>query len=241
MRQRGRGGHPGAELLTAYHAGELTPAEEDDLQEHVATCRHCSQLLLDLPSFLEPPATGDQGHATLAEASWQEIRKYLAVPMREPPDRRPRAFARRVRVPRSLQLLAAALALALIATPLWLVARRLASPGLPPAVALLDPVEVYRGNPEPTTPTIVHADSAATVLVLHLARELPDLRFRAELQSGSTPSTPLRGVTTVDARTLLIVLTRRQFAPGRYQIHVLDLDHREEGPLGDFQFEVVEP
>jgi hypothetical protein len=48
-------------------------------------------------------------------------------------------------------------------------------------------------------------------------------------------------VKTVDSRTLVLVLARRQLSPGRYQLRVLDAEQPSAEPLGDFPFQVVEP
>jgi hypothetical protein len=47
--------HPAPEVLTAYHAKELSREEEERFQEHLAVCRQCTELLLDLDEFLQPP------------------------------------------------------------------------------------------------------------------------------------------------------------------------------------------
>jgi len=138
---RRRGGpdaHPSPETLTAYHAGELVPAAEDEVQEHLAVCRHCARLLLDLPGFLETPAATAAGLERLDaedDASWQAIQARLPRPP-EPAERRPQAPPRSWRnlSRRTPARLAAAVLLAAVAVPLWIIARQLSAPALPATV-----------------------------------------------------------------------------------------------------------
>lgn len=69
--------HPAPEKLSAYHAKELPPAEADAIQEHLIRCAFCTDLLLDLRSFLEPEEEDGarEGVADLgAEAGWRKVR-----------------------------------------------------------------------------------------------------------------------------------------------------------------------
>jgi hypothetical protein len=46
--------HPSPEALTAYQANELSPEEDERIQDHLARCRHCTEMLLELEEFLQP-------------------------------------------------------------------------------------------------------------------------------------------------------------------------------------------
>lgn len=48
--------HPSVSTLTAYHANELSPEEDARIQEHLASCRRCAEIVLDFDSFLAEPA-----------------------------------------------------------------------------------------------------------------------------------------------------------------------------------------
>lgn len=75
-------GHPAPEKLAEYHARELPAEEIPELQDHLAECPECSQLLLDLESFeeLEPP----EGHRPVTDArvrrDWKRLRRRLRSP-----------------------------------------------------------------------------------------------------------------------------------------------------------------
>lgn len=248
--RQGPGAHPSPTTLTAYHAGELSPAAEEEVREHLAVCRHCAQLLLGLPAFLEPPASLLEGPDAAAEAAWEELRQRLPGPPEPTSGRSRPPTAWRSGLPRPLLLAAAVLLLALVAVPLWIIARQPSpAPEPPPAYAELLPTEGRRGSTQPSPMTVVvHADGAA-VLVVHLAKEQPNLRFRVELgTSGAATATVGKGagkawslprVMPLDSHTLLVLLARRQLAPGRYQLRVLDPEHPSAEPLGDYPLRVV--
>jgi hypothetical protein len=244
-RKEGAGAHPAPEALTAYHAGELSASAAEELQEHLAVCPLCARLLLDLPGFLEPPAP-PAARDEEADADWGELRKHLPVPSTSAALRPRVAAVSRLSPPRLARLLAAALLAVAIGTPLgWILARRAAAPELPPESMALEAGEVQRGNPEPAAPAIVHTAAAASVLVLHLAREQSNLRFRVELWGAGAPAapsvTPPHALQAIDSHTLLLILARRQLAAGRYSIRVVDPEQRSREPLGEFAILVVEP
>ncbi|HEY6322566.1 MAG TPA: zf-HC2 domain-containing protein, partial [Thermoanaerobaculia bacterium] len=79
-RRQGPDAHPSPETLTAYDAGELTPAAAEDVREHLAVCRHCARLLLDLQAFLDAPVADLESPDVEADASWQAIQARLPGP-----------------------------------------------------------------------------------------------------------------------------------------------------------------
>lgn len=69
--------HPSVETLTAYHANELSAEEDARIQEHLASCRRCAEIVLDFDSFLAEPA-GEPEVASLEVASeWRRLRKKI--------------------------------------------------------------------------------------------------------------------------------------------------------------------
>jgi len=80
--------HPSDRWLSAYHDRLLTPAEEDEIQEHLVDCKQCLEVLLSLAPFTElaeaedlaavagPTGPPDPGQTA---ASWQAVRTRLPV------------------------------------------------------------------------------------------------------------------------------------------------------------------
>lgn len=68
--------HPTPQELAAYHAGELPPEAEARLLDHLAVCRECSDLLLDLAGFadLKPPQGVPELTDEEVEQDWQALR-----------------------------------------------------------------------------------------------------------------------------------------------------------------------
>jgi hypothetical protein len=283
LRRQGPDSHPSPETLTAYHAGELSAAAADAVQEHLATCRHCADLLLDLPAFLDPPADPASGLAHAAPSTLHHFPPFpaataggsspaadgaptsldasppapLPAPTAEEADRTWQEIRRRLppapapapRRWRRTYLLAAVLAFAAIATPLWIVAGRMLAGPLSPEVKSLSPEEPHRGLAAPSRrPTLIRRNAASTSLVLYLAhdltgrpivvgirRELPRPDPFASSSGFHDPRIPPR---PIDAHTLLLVLAHRELPPGRYLIRVLDAAHPDAEPLGEYPIEV---
>lgn len=70
--------HPTPEELVAYRAGELTEQDEEKIQDHLALCVDCSQLLLDLKEFEDGQPEKDPGLSDAqVEAAWRRLRPRL--------------------------------------------------------------------------------------------------------------------------------------------------------------------
>jgi hypothetical protein len=63
-----RAGHPSPERLAAYHAGETSPAETEDIQEHLGICRHCARMVLDLQAFYDDDDDREETPASISAA-----------------------------------------------------------------------------------------------------------------------------------------------------------------------------
>jgi len=67
--------HPDPETLTAYQANELSPEEDERIQDHLAVCGHCTELLLDLEEFLQPEVVTEEAASDFeAAADWRRLR-----------------------------------------------------------------------------------------------------------------------------------------------------------------------
>jgi len=71
--------HPTPQELAVYHAGELPPEAESRLLDHLAVCRDCSDLLLDLAGFadLKPPQGVPELTDEQVEQDWQALRSRM--------------------------------------------------------------------------------------------------------------------------------------------------------------------
>jgi Putative zinc-finger len=88
-RRRDPEDHPSAETLTTYQANELTADEDERIQSHLAVCSHCTELLLDLNEFLQPPAAPEPVADFEAAANWRKLRENLGRPETKSPVARP--------------------------------------------------------------------------------------------------------------------------------------------------------
>jgi hypothetical protein len=78
--------HPSPEALTAYQAGELSADEDERIQSHLGSCKHCTE-------FLQPPVAAPEPVVADFEAAadWHKLRQELR------PDIEKRAPARPTR------------------------------------------------------------------------------------------------------------------------------------------------
>jgi len=74
--------HRTPEELSAYQAGELTPEQNDAIQEHLASCELCTEVLLDLHRFLDlPPEDRPREGVTdlQTEVEWKTLQAKLGA------------------------------------------------------------------------------------------------------------------------------------------------------------------
>lgn len=235
------GGHPAAEDLTAYHAGELTGDQAEEIQEHLAVCRQCSRLLLDLPAFLEPMATTASA-ASPEAAAWQRFRTRLPAPATS----REKVVGRWRRIttsPGLAYLLAACLALALVGGPMWRLVQERREPR-PATLHLYLPVSP-RGIPDLNpVPRLRLGTASRTYLVLHLPEHLPrsgDEEIHAVLRSETGEVQNLHdSLIETGSPVVVLVLEHRRLAAGRYHIQVAR-GQDDGAPLVDYEFQVAAP
>ena len=81
--------HPSPRDLTAYQANELSPAEDERIQSHLAACTHCTELLLELDEFLKPPAAAEPVADFEAAADWRRLQAGMRRPEKNLSEVRP--------------------------------------------------------------------------------------------------------------------------------------------------------
>lgn len=238
--------HPSDRQLAAYHDGLLTPAEEDEIQEHLVDCEQCRATLLSLAEFTElaeaedlaavadPADLPDTGQTA---ASWQRMRARLAAGTSPPPPGY--RFRRLTTSPPFVFTLAAGLALCLIGFPWWIATHDRA--GALTAVPPLGGGEITRGVE--TGPATVRLAEAPEVLALALPpkADFPAYRFEIRTPRGDLlltaaaapvpvatgPQPPAAGERP--PRLLALALGRGQLPPGDYRLRLVGV----RGPRGE--------
>jgi len=116
------GPHVGLKRLIAYRRGKLPVAEREALQEHLSLCPKCAERLLELRDFEATSAGGGAaGPESLRQSAWESLSQRLPwkVSAIRPITGGARRGAPRLRAPRFLVGLAAALLLAAIGLSVW--------------------------------------------------------------------------------------------------------------------------
>jgi len=75
-----RAGHPAPDVLLAYHERSLTDDAKERVQEHLAVCEECSQVILDFAAFprIEPRLERHRMSPDELEERWQDLERTLA-------------------------------------------------------------------------------------------------------------------------------------------------------------------
>lgn len=75
--------HPTSDQWIVYQRGELSPGEEERLQEHLVRCRDCFDLAEAAAAFADPDEEPGAGQDVETAALWRLLRPQLGPP--EPP------------------------------------------------------------------------------------------------------------------------------------------------------------
>jgi hypothetical protein len=223
---RGPATHPDPDELAAYHAAELPPERERRIQDHLAACRECAGLLLDLDGLADPETAAGSGLAG-KEAVWQRLRQEIQpAPGKDVFGAAPVTPIRRAGVssPRWLHALAASLLIATVGLSLWVAALRRTVDELSrpqPNAPLLDLYSgVARGEGSGRPALTVPADARLFTLILNPAgrrstryRVVIERAAGGEVWSGELEPNPFG--------SLSLTLSRRALGPGDYRIRLL--------------------
>jgi hypothetical protein len=226
------GGHPDLDRWIAYRAGDTGDEDVAELQDHLAGCRDCTALVLDLAAFADP-AAADRG-AAVSEleraAAWRALRPRLAP-------------GRRWYVPAAL---AASLMAAAVGLSGWLQEQRQAD-GLRRELADLTrpqanvPVhDLFRDatlrSSEPDSALEIPAEARSVTLILNELTEVgAGDELRARILDGSS-----QVVATVDGLELdelgvaTLGLARDSLPSGDYVVRVEVRDDGDWRALGDY-------
>jgi hypothetical protein len=69
--------HPETDELVAYALDALSTAEKERIEEHLALCKDCAQLVLDLRAIVAPPPERDEPASPALAREWDRLRDRL--------------------------------------------------------------------------------------------------------------------------------------------------------------------
>lgn len=215
--------HPTPEELSAYQAKELTPEQSDAIQEHLANCELCTEVLLDLHRFLDPPPKDRprEGVTDLqAETEWRSLRERL--------DHQGLLPARETRKPRR-NFIAAVAAIFIVAIGL---ASYVFLQG-PERRLTLDPDESVRGGSLPVPTVQLPID-----LFLRTSPHDSYPEYLVELKSGERilRTYPHR---TRSQDTVKIRLRKWGLKPGLYKFEMQGVSGQNRGEPNTYSFQVL--
>lgn len=247
--------HLTARQLASYQAGQLSPGEEDEVQEHLTACRACTELLLSLPEFQELMEAEDLEAVARPEelpspsetqASWQAVRARLEAnrpaPAPAPPPPKASRFRRLTTSPTTVMALAASLLACLIGFPLWIATH--GGPDAPVAVYPLGDGEITRGTRDSGQPFTLRLGEAPAVLALPVPPRAAFPSYRIEvwtpggelrLSAKVQPVATVPGSADQPPRLVALALARGQLAAGDYRLRLVG----ERGDHGEVLAEHV--
>jgi anti-sigma factor RsiW len=135
--------HPVPEELVAYQAGDLSPDEDQEVQEHLILCPDCPDLLLALQDFSEPPQDSTSISDAGVAAAWRRFRKHLLGEARF--DHLPRLLRRWLALPKPVLAFAGVCLLAALVAP-WFLVATLGRAGPPRLLAAIELDVPTRGS-----------------------------------------------------------------------------------------------
>jgi putative zinc finger protein len=227
--------HPTPEKLSAYQAKELSPEEDDAIQEHLAQCTLCTELLLDLQRFLEPPAEdlpreGVVDFETAAE--WRELRRRMGTTQATEVKRE---FPRKVfRMP----AVAAVLALLLGGAVYRLV--RLEGELTRPVAVQIKTIEAQgskKGAPSAAEATPFRLGNVA---VFETHSETPYPKYRLEFKDKNGQIRKAVDTQEDENGMIALLLPNRFLTPGLYHVEVLGLEGVPSKLIREFDIRILQ-
>ena len=217
--------HPDPDRLYAYQAGELTPEEDLEIQEHLALCGHCTELLLDDERFMAPPAQEEAGLSEFERAAgWRQLRARLD---QDGFFTRGRRHWRRSRI-----AAAAVFVLAVLGLSIYSLTRQ----AEPERFQSLDPLNSTRGGPSEVD------EVKPPVTLLLRPAETPLAEYRAEIRDlqGQIVKT-FSGLRQNSRFDVELPLHRGDLSPGEYRLRLRGLRNgRLVEKAADYRFRIVQ-
>lgn len=230
--------HVEVEQLVAYRHGRLPAEEADAVQDHLAACRECADLLLELEGFEEEAAEPkDRGVVEFeTEVAWRGLRPRLdARPAVAEPRTAPRE---KPRAPWLAWGLAASFLLAALGLAAWVAGLRSELRGLRepqlnlPIVSLVAP-GFARGEGEEG---VVRGGGERFVVILNPPATPRDVVHGVEIRDaqGSLVWSG-EGLQPTGLGNFHLELSRRLLPPGKYRIRL----YANEATIAEFELEVT--
>jgi hypothetical protein len=234
------GPHPAPEELEAYHRGELPADQQARLHRHLIRCPGCTEEVLDLDAFPDLPLRRrDLDPDASHEQDWRAISARLGI---DPAERSAAAGAF------AWQLLAAALALAVVGLGWWAASLRsrvgeLSAPRANVYVHDLLPVaEGALRTPGGEDRLEIPAGTEHVVLILNLADLGRHSDFRIELRDEQGRVLWRRErLQRAPEGSLSFEVARELLPPGRYHIDLYGLGDAGAAPLVAYRLRVEPP
>jgi hypothetical protein len=229
--------HPSPETLTAYQANELSPAEDERIQSHLAICKHCAELLLDLDEFLKAPAAVAEPVADFeAAADWRRLREALKRDVGEKPPARP--DRRRFLASGWGGYSAAALLVISIGLGAWNVElfRELRKPQPIRTVLTLSAQGSTRGGERPGPNESV---TLPALIILTLPTYEPAPSYQVTIFRQEPGKVQWSLDVLQEHGDLSFILPARSLGPGTYILHVAG--HGSEQPRWEYRLSVAPP
>ncbi len=224
---QGRSRHPDVETWIAYHAGTVSSDEHKRMQRHLASCRSCLDLVLDLDRFAEPTGDTDGNVSDFERAAvWRSMQPYL--------DTESRTWAT---APRSTWLaLAASVVFATSGLSLWSVQQRemtslnarvaeLSRPHANAIILDLTPSSRQRSAQGAEVKTSLPKDAGPITLILNLAEPTDYAAYRLEIldQAGHE----VQRIDTLkmrDVGNFTLTLPVGSLTSGDYELQLFGID-----------------
>ncbi|MCP4660022.1 MAG: hypothetical protein GY856_31860 [bacterium] len=230
--------HPDLDRWMAYRGGKLPAEEQARLQRHLAGCRECVALVLDLEAFSRPEESDRAGISEFeVAAAWRAVRSAISADVRT---------ERRWHVPTTLaaSLLVAALGLSTwlavehrTATELRRRVAELSQPQINVPIEDLWPDTATRGGLQPAVEVLTAARSFTLLLNLPEPREFPDYQVEI-LDSEGTEIWSSTGLEVSSFGNFTLGIPRGFLPAGEYGVRICGLDGERNVPLQDYAVQI---
>jgi hypothetical protein len=229
--------HPAPEKLSAYQANELSAEEDDAIQEHLVHCARCTELLLDLQRFLDPPPEDlpREGVADFETAAqWREVRRRIGEEKALPV-----AAKRGLLTGFFSPALAAVLALLLIGAAIQVVRleRELAEPITDLTPTTIEAPGTHKGAPVPAGFTPFRLGHVAA---FDTHSPQPYLRFSLIFRDKNGQVKNTVEARENDEGMIVLFLPRRFVAPGTYSVEVQGEGGASSTPIRKFDIQILQ-